>query len=1087
MPLKYKFRLEKQTRRSIQDKEFCWGDPDVNPGLAGTGVQARHPGVSQPPSVDDEVRIVWTLTGAPANSDLTIGSEFTTPDCGEPFANYGELAVSWTGTIRVNSNAPVNGANEEITGTYEFMVSAENCTTGCLSNEVGPFSITVNPTPGAPIVSDINVCEGGDTEIHPEGAGAGMPATCFATVDLVISGLVDGPITGGLPKAIEFYVVNDIPDLSEYGFGSANNGGGTDGEEYTFPADPAVAGTHIWVSYDNGTTPTAFEDYFGFLPTYLTTNQAPNINGDDAIELFYNGTVIDIFGEIDVDGTGQPWEHLDGWAYRVTDSGEDGTTFVLANWIFSGPNALDGTTTNSSANLPMPIGTYTCNTGSSTALFNFYGDADGNNFLAGPVESYDPGTTPATSPQTIWVAEINQYGCESELVPVTITVYPTPEADAGGNQAYCGLPLEIPMDVVSNYPGSWTTTGAGTIDDDTAVSTFYTPVDGDIGTTVLFTWTTDDPISHVVCDPAEDTFGALIVPETEDAEFFYALEEYCPGEANPVTEHNTGVDGFYTWDLVLNGPTLRWAADNSLFYSYDGEIDMNTSDWGTYDVTNTVIGAGNLIITGVIDGPLSGGVPKAVELYALADISDLSVYGIATPNNGAPSTGAPEWNFPAGASVGAGEFIWVASEGVQFQNFFGFAPTFVEYGTMLINGDDALELYFNDQIIDVFGEVGTDGTGQPWDYLDGWAYRVDNSGLDGEAFELSNWNFSGTNALDGETDNASAAVPFPIAEFTTNGTGLCSDNTHTERVIIGDLIEPDVFCPADKEYFLDPGDCSLFLSWNEPDVFDNCPGDPVITQVLGPLPGSEFDLNGSPYTIGYEVYDANGNGPVYCEFTIEINGYPEPTTTMACNDEVQLALNQFCEVHMNADMFLEGGPYYCYNEFEVYIDAPGFEGEDVSNEYIQLPVGWYWVTTVDAVSGNNCSTYVEVVDKIGPEIVECPSFSMNCYDDVALNEFGYVHPDVSGYPVAEDNCNELEWSYYDTYELLGCASDVHEMVYRHWTVTDLNNGMTDECVQEISIYRAGLADLSWPVNFDGLPRTQSNAGVQQWICCGCQW
>ena len=29
-----------------------------------------------------------------------------------------------------------------------------------------------------------------------------------------------------------------------------------------------------------------------------------------------------------------------------------------------------------------------------------------------------------------------------------------------------------------------------------------------------------------------------------------------------------------------------------------------------------------LIITGVIDGPLSGGVPKAVELYALSDISD---------------------------------------------------------------------------------------------------------------------------------------------------------------------------------------------------------------------------------------------------------------------------------------------------------------------------------------------------------------------------------------------------------------------------------------------------------------------------------
>ena len=33
--------------------------------------------------------------------------------------------------------------------------------------------------------------------------------------------------------------------------------------------------------------------------------------------------------------------------------------------------------------------------------------------------------------------------------------------------------------------------------------------------------------------------------------------------------------------------------------------------------------ATSLIITGVIDGPLSGGTPKAVELYAFNDISDL--------------------------------------------------------------------------------------------------------------------------------------------------------------------------------------------------------------------------------------------------------------------------------------------------------------------------------------------------------------------------------------------------------------------------------------------------------------------------------
>ena len=35
-----------------------------------------------------------------------------------------------------------------------------------------------------------------------------------ASAQLLITGVVDGPLTGGTPKAIEVYVVSDIPDLS---------------------------------------------------------------------------------------------------------------------------------------------------------------------------------------------------------------------------------------------------------------------------------------------------------------------------------------------------------------------------------------------------------------------------------------------------------------------------------------------------------------------------------------------------------------------------------------------------------------------------------------------------------------------------------------------------------------------------------------------------------------------------------------------------------------------------------------------------------------------------------------------------------
>ena len=85
-------------------------------------------------------------------------------------------------------------------------------------------------------------------------------------------------------------------------------------------------------------------------------------------------------------------------------------------------------------------------------------------------------------------------------------------------------------------------------------------------------------------------------------------------------------------------------------------------------------------------------------------------------------------------------------------------------------GDDAIELFRGGDVVDVFGTVGMSGTGQPWEYTDGWAYRVDGTGQDGAAFTPDNWSFSGPNALDNETSNATAAVPFPIGTYAEDET-----------------------------------------------------------------------------------------------------------------------------------------------------------------------------------------------------------------------------------------------------------------------------------------------------------------------------
>ena len=174
---------------------------------------------------------------------------------------------------------------------------------------------------------------------------------------LVITGVIDGPLPGGTPKAVELYAYNNINDLSVYGLGFANNGGGSDGIEFTFPAISVSAGDFLYVASEAE----EFFNFFGFTPD--STSSAATINGDDAIELFKDATVVDVFGNIAVDGTGQPWEYLDGWAYR-NDSTDSlvSSAFLVSEWYFSGPDALDNEMANLAAANPFPAGSFSSGT-----------------------------------------------------------------------------------------------------------------------------------------------------------------------------------------------------------------------------------------------------------------------------------------------------------------------------------------------------------------------------------------------------------------------------------------------------------------------------------------------------------------------------------------------------------------------------------------------------------------------------------------------------------------------------------------------------------------------------------------------------
>lgn len=170
--------------------------------------------------------------------------------------------------------------------------------------------------------------------------------------DLELKGVIDFtvPEGGSDGKALHLYVINDIADLSLYGIGIANNGGGTDGEEYTFPTISATAGDHIFLPRSI----TAMTNYLESLTHFdiVIESTIASQNGDDAVELFFNGSVIETFGDIDCqpssNGTTTTCPNYmyyeDAWAYKDTTT-----------WAFASAQCTDGSTTSRSSSCPYPF------------------------------------------------------------------------------------------------------------------------------------------------------------------------------------------------------------------------------------------------------------------------------------------------------------------------------------------------------------------------------------------------------------------------------------------------------------------------------------------------------------------------------------------------------------------------------------------------------------------------------------------------------------------------------------------------------------------------------------------------------------
>ncbi len=169
------------------------------------------------------------------------------------------------------------------------------------------------------------------------------------------------------------------------------------------------------------------------------------------------------------------------------------------------------------------------------------------------------------------------------------------------------------------------------------------------------------------------------------------------------------------------------------------------------------------IITLVSDGDCSGGNPKVVEIYASGTV-DFSLYSLEKQSNGG-SWGSTTSLADLGTVTDSFVYVYSDSNDPEiFASEYPSASVVMENSVVNINGDDGIRIVdAASNVIDQYGVDAVDGSGEFWEYADGFAKRVNGMGPNA-SFTQAEWVFS-NGGLD--------------------GLGLCQGGTDTFETLTG--------------------------------------------------------------------------------------------------------------------------------------------------------------------------------------------------------------------------------------------------------------------------------------------------------------
>jgi len=182
------------------------------------------------------------------------------------------------------------------------------------------------------------------------------------------------------------------------------------------------------------------------------------------------------------------------------------------------------------------------------------------------------------------------------------------------------------------------------------------------------------------------------------------------------------------------------------------------------------------IITMISDGDCSGGNPKVLEVYADGTV-DFSLYSLENETNG--NTGFGNSFNLSGLGTVTDDFVYIHADDPTFATEYPSATNTLSTtsSVMSFNGNDRVRIILDSNptaAIDQYGASGVDGTGETWEYKDGYAKRNAGTTANG-SFNPGDWTFNNGDL---------------------NGEGLCQGGSSFESIIgIGTFTPGTVACP----------------------------------------------------------------------------------------------------------------------------------------------------------------------------------------------------------------------------------------------------------------------------------------------------